>query len=176
MRAIVGALALAFVVAQLVFFGALALARVHTETSIMVKVDGVYDGDTFSIHLGGLPDKVRLLGIDAPELRQGRWGKEAQVKLSTLVTGKTVRIEVDEKKPRDAYGRLLGYVYIGDTMVQKELLLGGLAIAKAYGEPPRLYDVMWMLSERARTQRVGLWGDPTFVPPDAWRKQQGIGR
>lgn len=83
-------------------------------------VAGVHDGDTFTLENG---DRVRLLGADAPEL--GRCGSaEAQQKLSSLVLGKSVRI-TEEK--RDTYGRRMGLVWTGVTLVNEVMLKDGLA-------------------------------------------------
>ena len=80
----------------------------------------VHDGDTFTLGSG---DRVRLLGADAPEL--GKCGAdEARKKLSNLVLRKTVRI-TEEK--RDTYGRRMGLVWIGTTLVNEVMLKEGLA-------------------------------------------------
>ncbi|MCX6791911.1 MAG: thermonuclease family protein [Candidatus Gottesmanbacteria bacterium] len=85
----------------------------------MTVVD-VHDGDTFTLGSG---DRVRLLGADAPEL--SRCGAdEAKKKLSDLVLRKTVKI-TEEK--RDTYGRRMGLVYVGTTLVNEVMLKEGLA-------------------------------------------------
>ena len=84
------------------------------------RVADVHDGDTFTLENG---DRVRLLGADAPELT--RCGaEEARKKLSNLVLRKTVRI-TEEK--RDTYGRRMGLVYVGTTLVNEVMLEEGLA-------------------------------------------------
>lgn len=80
----------------------------------------VHDGDTFTLGSG---DRVRLLGADAPEL--GKCGaQEAREKLSRLVLRKTVRI-TEEK--RDTYGRRMGLVWVGTTLMNEIMLKEGLA-------------------------------------------------
>lgn len=159
----------------LTLFGAVTAPALH-ETSLNLVVEAVHDGDTFSTHLGGLVDKVRLLGIDAPELKQPKWGKLAQEKLAGLVLRQTVRVEVDEVHPRDAYGRLVGYVYYHDVLVQREMLVSGLAVAKAYGKPPRMFDMLVTFEQAAKARHSGVWSDPTFVSPDTFRHTHGVGR
>ncbi len=84
------------------------------------RVADVHDGDTFTLKNG---ERVRLLGADAPEL--GKCGSdEAKQKLSSLVLGKSVRI-TEEK--RDTYGRRMGLVWAGVTLVNEELLKSGFA-------------------------------------------------
>lgn len=71
----------------------------------------VTDGDTVVVRLSGQDERVRLLGIDAPEKKQMPWGPRAARFLAKLVLGKTVRVETDVQA-RDRYGRLLGYVFV----------------------------------------------------------------
>ncbi|MEK7577911.1 MAG: thermonuclease family protein [Patescibacteria group bacterium] len=83
-----------------------------------VPVIGVIDGDT--VVLEG-KSRVRLRFIDAPE--KGLCGYEEATKLlEKLVIGKSVRIE--ETIP-DQYGRGMALVYVGNTLVNKEMLKSG---------------------------------------------------
>ncbi len=96
------------------------------------RVTGVSDGDTIKVVVKGRTERVRLIGIDTPEL--GRDGapdqchaREASRQMSKLVKGERVRLERDRTQAnRDAYGRLLRYVYtatgnrdVGKTLVKK---------------------------------------------------------
>jgi len=106
-------------------------------------VTKVYDGDTIEISTG---DKVRYIGIDAPELHKksdGFWeeinepfAKEAFEKNKALVYGKKVKLVFDKEK-KDRYGRLLCYVFI-DNIFVNELLLSE-ALAFPYIKPPNTY-------------------------------------
>lgn len=84
------------------------------------KVVSVHDGDTFTL---ANDDRVRLLGVDAPEL--GRCGsEEARVLLESLVLGKFVTLQ-EEK--RDTYGRRMALVYVGNMMINSVILEKGFA-------------------------------------------------
>ena len=80
-------------------------------------VTAVHDGDTVSIKVksfAGFPlkiERVRLIGIDAPELGQDPWGRKAKKQLKKLVSESdwVVNVEFDVDQ-RDKYGRLLGYL------------------------------------------------------------------
>lgn len=129
----------------------------------------VIDGDT--IHLtGGMSfAKVRLSGIDAPELRQTCkregfvwWcGLSAKSSLAYVAEGRQVRCSISGS---DRYKRLLGVchtdegVHLNDYMVRV-----GLAIS-AYGN--------WYSSAEstARLEQRGLWSSE-FIPPSEWRRQ-----
>jgi endonuclease YncB( thermonuclease family) len=112
----VGSYAILFLLAaSLGINGYYFLSQQHGTTVV-----DVHDGDTFTLGSG---NRARLLGADAPELT--RCGaEEATKKLSGLVLGKTVRI-TEEK--RDTYGRRMGLVYVGTTLVNEVMLKEGLA-------------------------------------------------
>lgn len=85
----------------------------------MTVVD-VHDGDTFTLGDG---QRVRVLGADAPEL--GKCGaNESKAMLEQFVKDKAVRI-TEEK--RDTYGRRMGLVYVGNTLVNEVMLREGMA-------------------------------------------------
>lgn len=100
----------------------------------------VIDGDTIEVELAGEVERVRYIGIDTPEMNDRRAAvrelavaaKEANAR---LVEGRRVRLELDVEK-RDRYGRLLAYVFVGDTMVNEALVRSGHAAP--YTFPPNV--------------------------------------
>jgi len=90
-------------------------------------VTQVVDGDTVEIESG---DRVRLIGIDTPEV--GQCGYEtATVALRSLVEGERVILQNPPGvQDEDVYGRLLRYVDQGETDAGYQLLKVGLAIAR----------------------------------------------
>ena len=95
-------------------------------------VTAIIDGDTIEVSMGGASWRVRYIGMDTPEVGQA-CGSEATQANAALVSGKTVRM-VKDKSETDRYGRLLRYVYVGDTFVNGALVSGGWAVPKDY--PP----------------------------------------
>ena len=85
------------------------------------EVTWVIDGDTVRVKVGGQTETVRYIGINAPEVSTPPqpWeqaGRDAR-DLNTLLVGqKKVRLELDTQE-RDASGRLLAYVYVGDAKI-----------------------------------------------------------
>ena len=81
----------------------------------------VIDGDTFDLAscaeaAEGNPERVRLLGVDAPEVAHGDepadcYGQEASDFLSSLLQGRSVRLEFDEEC-EGKFGRTLSWVFI----------------------------------------------------------------
>ncbi|MEE1266296.1 MAG: thermonuclease family protein, partial [Akkermansia sp.] len=75
---------------------------------------GVSDGDSLLLELpSGERVRIRLFGIDAPEKDQ-EFALTARKKLTRLVYGKTIRVEVQDI---DKYGRYVGKVYAGARYV-----------------------------------------------------------
>ena len=84
----------------------------------------VIDGDTFEIENG---DKVRMIGIDAPELKDNE-GLESKNHLKLLIENKYVSLIKDEKnKNKDFFGRLLRYVYLEDSDINLKMIEDGYA-------------------------------------------------
>jgi len=97
------------------------------------KVLKVFDGDTFLIRVKGQEEHVRLREIDAPEITHQRkigqepWGRRAKDFATSLVRGKTVRLEIEEKDERDKYHRLLAYVFLDHKLLNREMIISGNA-------------------------------------------------
>ncbi|MDA9593688.1 thermonuclease family protein [Flavobacteriaceae bacterium] len=89
-----------------------------------VKVVRIIDGDTFEIENG---DKVRMIGIDAPELKDNN-GLESKNHLKFLIENKYVSLIKDEKNNnKDFFGRLLRYVYLDNSDVNLKMIEDGYA-------------------------------------------------
>lgn len=125
-----------------------------------VLVTRVVDGDTIELANG---ERVRYVGIDTPETVKPNtpvqcYGHEASLHNTELVEGKYVRL-VRDVEDRDKYGRLLRYVYVGDTFINLALVENGYA--RMYTYPPNVAHVneFRVAQESARTNKRGLWGD-----------------
>jgi len=124
-------------------------------------VTRVIDGDTIEVNIGGTKYKVRYIGVDTPEPDDERpefcaLAQEATRYNRQLVGGKTVRLEKDVSET-DQYGRLLRYVYVGDTFINAELVRQGLAWAIPYPPDTKYQDYMEELEMEARQDRIGIW-------------------
>jgi len=133
-------------------------------------VERVGDGDTFSCRDGR---RVRLLGIDTPELAQGEPGRQAHAALRRLLPrGTTVRLESDVA-PRDRFGRELAYAWVGSRMINEILVREGWAVL--YTLPPNVKHAARLerAQKEARAARVGLWESGGFeCSPRAWRRRE----
>lgn len=118
-------------------------------------VVGVIDGDTLDLSVGGQAERLRLIGIDAPE--RGECGyQEAASLLSELVSDGVVRLETD-LSDRDQFGRLLRYLWVGEELVNESLVEAGVAIARPYPPDVALAARLADAQTAAQKARVGLW-------------------
>ena len=134
---------------------------------IRANVTDVIDGDTIEVNIGGKSYNVRYIGIDTPETKHPTkgvecYGKEAAAKNKELVANKIVELEKDVSET-DRYGRLLRYVYVGDVMVNAELVKEGYAQAITYPPDVKYQALFLKLQNEARQAQRGLW-DPANCP------------
>ena len=126
------------------------------------KVVSIHDGDTITILQGKQQIKVRLFGIDAPELKQP-YGKKSKQFLASLIAGQMVEVE---PKGKDRYKRTLGIIYYKGQDINAQMVLNGYAWAYVK------YSRMYVDQEKtAREKKLGLWQSSNPTPPWEWRKR-----
>ena len=150
----------------LVLIVALTCSWAVDETGTVVRV---IDGDTLEVALPDGNERVRLLGVDTPEMgRKDRVAEylavEATAFTRKLVEGKRVKLETDPHgDTRDRYGRALRYVYLPD-----ERMLNALILSEGYGHaytrfPFSRIEEFRKLEREARDAGRGLW-NPDALP------------
>jgi micrococcal nuclease len=135
----------------------------RTTARVPATVISVVDGDTvLALLRGGAVEKVRLLGVDTPEVVDPRkpvqcFGHVASDFTKVQLTGKRVALELDAEQ-RDKYGRLLAYVILDGHRYNDELLERGYA--RFLVIPPNGSHARAMLRAElaARAAGRGLWG------------------
>jgi endonuclease YncB( thermonuclease family) len=142
-------------------------ARVARSESLLVR--SVIDGDTIDVVSVG---RVRLLGIDAPEIGRGSdssapFGWEARDRLTQLVLRRWVRLE-QEGAALDAYNRHLAYVVTEDGLcVNVALVREGLARVSVRQPLTRLPELQRAEAD-AQAFRRGMWGGAPRIPPPSY--------
>ena len=127
------------------------------------RVIRVFDGDTFLVRLRGREERVRLREIDAPEISTRRqegqepWGKKAREFVLPKVKNKPVRLEVEEKDERDRYHRLLAYAFVGDGLVNREMVQSGNAFFYPNHFRGRYASQLEDAERTARERGLGVW-------------------
>jgi micrococcal nuclease len=139
----------------------LLTASFASAASLEGTVVRVVDGDTIHVRLGERVEKVRYIGVNTPEVHHPRKGEEpggraAMAVNRTLVDGRKVLLETDVQA-RDRYGRLLAYVWVGDVMVNAELLRRGYAQVMTIPPNVRHQALFVKLQRDARDAERGLW-------------------
>lgn len=115
-------------------------------------VERVIDGDTFVLNNG---EKVRLVGINAPEKNDYCW-EESKERLEELVLGKKVVLERDFSD-RDKYGRLVRLVYSQGELVNLLLVEEGLALSFEFEPDTRLLPLFLEAEDLASRTGGCLW-------------------
>lgn len=127
------------------------------------KVIAALDGDTLLVLQENNPVKVRLSGIDAPELAQP-FGEEARQTLAGLAMNKQVQVI---SRAIDVYGRMIADVRIGNINLSHEQVRLGMA-----WESSRFHNNQELntLLREAQNARRGLWAGGQIIEPSQWRK------
>jgi len=148
----------------------------RSSRSLPAEVLSITDGDTIVILLHGHKEKVRLIGIDAPEshpnpkaqkdsLRTGddlatitEMGQRATRYIkSTIQPGEQVELELDLQQ-RDKYSRLLAYVWLQDGRMLNEVIVqAGYASLMTYPPNVKYRDRLEKAYREAREAGRGLW-------------------
>ena len=146
--------------------------------AIIEGIPRIIDGDSLEIN----NNKIRLFGIDAPEIKQickkpylvisflvslsfqkkYECGLLATNQLKKLIDNKTVKC-ISENK--DRYNRYLSICYLKNKDINSWLVKNGYAIAY------RRYSKKYVLEEQhAEKNKLGIW-QGTFQNPEEWRKK-----
>ncbi|MFV1952020.1 MAG: thermonuclease family protein [Nitrospinota bacterium] len=121
----------------------------------------VLDGDTIIISYDGKEEKVRLLGVNTPEITGFNksveyLGEEAKRFTIKMIHGKKVNIVFDNKKT-DMYGRLLAYIYLEDrTFLNAEIIKQGYGYAQK-GFLHKYLNEFIKFEQEAKRLKRGLW-------------------
>lgn len=157
-------------------------------TGTAVKVQRVVSGQTLEVvEIGKQPpliERVRLLGIEAPDLKQQPWGEQSRKHLEELIGEKgqdpqSVVLEFEEEE-KDSYGRRLAYVWRNGIFLNEQMLKEGYALSvprNAIGAstpPSNKYETrLNYAQEWARIMENGIWNPkkPLRSTPAEFRRQ-----
>ena len=123
------------------------------------NVSKVVDGDTITMSNG---EKVRLIQIDTPELASKEcYGIQAKSELSKLLNqaGEVSLTSDPNLDEVDKYGRLLRYVFIGNTNLNLKLIEIGAAAPYFYRGEKGIYAAQFLkAAQTAQKRKLGMWG------------------
>ncbi len=130
----------------------------------VVVVDRVVDGDTVWVTTAaGQSEKVRILGIDTPEVSPPAecWAAEATTALTQALEGEGITVELvadPMADDRDQYDRLLRYVEVDQVDVGLQLVEQGHAYLYRDADDLTRTDAYQAAKTSAQDQQAGLWG------------------
>lgn len=136
------------------------LILIFTQSAALatLQISSITDGDTIKLSTAR---SVRLLQIDTPELRGSEcYATQAQKLLAKLLAKKgKLRLLKDPNLDQvDAYGRLLRYIYKGNTNINIEMVRLGAATPYFYrGERGKYADELMAAARSAQANSRGLW-------------------
>jgi micrococcal nuclease len=125
-----------------------------------VIVSWIVDGDTIEVDAEAGTLVVRLLGINAPDDGECFYD-EATDHLIDILKGRTIRLDTDGT---DQFDRVLAWVWDGDTLVNRDLVERGLAIATTRDPDDRHHPELITEEERAIAAGAGLWARSACGP------------
>lgn len=145
---------------------------------IEAKVERVVSGQTVEVLIPGQPEtveRVRLIGVSAPDLQQYPWGVAAKEKLEELLSEKGLQSVVleSEAREKDRFGRRLAYVWLDGVLINEKLIAQGYALADV--DWPNDYSQRLIRAqEAARLMGYGIWNpeQPMRLTPEEFRSNR----
>ncbi len=154
--------------AQTVFAIFLIAISAHPVWAWSAKVTYISDGDTLWVRAdeGGKRVKIRVDGIDAPEICQAG-GQAARDALAARVAGRTVGVST---RRHDDYGRTVAAIDLDGEDIAAWMVGQGHAWSYRFGRDGGPYQVLQL---QAQSARRGLLADPAALPPREFRQRHG---
>lgn len=129
-------------------------------------VTQVFDGDTIDVKTTSGIVRVRLFGLDAPEMGQP-FGDSAKHALSKMIIGRELAIH---PVTVDRYNRVVAFIGNPGESVNLALVKDGIAWATPHDDTPPNYHAA---QREAMRLAIGLWKLPKPIPPWDWRAVNG---
>lgn len=147
----------------------------NQDNLISAEVKRAISGQTVEVTLPeeSSTTKVRIIGIDAPDLRQSPWGKTAQTILSELVVGKVVALEIENNDPNNPYNRIYAHIWQDNSLISEKLIKQGCVLANT--KYPHSYSKLLInAQEYARLMGYGIWNpqQPLRETPNQFRSKK----
>ena len=141
------------------------------QQAYQVTVALVDDGDTFTLRSG---ERVRLIGINTPELEREAWDDHPATPAQPLAHAAKVRLAqllgqgvflLNDRDTRDTYQRLLAHPYTPQGHnITRMLLAEGYGFAVTIAPNSAFAECYFVAEAEARSQRAGVWQEPSYAP------------
>ncbi|BDI20691.1 hypothetical protein ANSO36C_64930 (plasmid) [Nostoc cf. commune SO-36] len=153
---------------RLIGVAALLLAQMSLPVfanNLTATVVSVGDGDTIRVRTGNKTVTVRLVCIDAPEMKQNPWGQQSSARLKQLLpVGQAITLRPVET---DKYKRLVAEIYVGNRSINVNMVQEGQAVVyRQYLKGcPQSKDSLLQAENYAKQQRLAFWSQANPVMP-----------
>lgn len=164
------------------------------QRSLQGTISSWIDGDTVRVRLNGRTPRVRLIGIDTPEISQGvradRQGRQlGKPRRAVIELGYTAKAAAEQLAPHgtvvmleldveryDRYSRLLAYIWLPNgLMVNEELLARGYAMLLTYPPNVKYVERFIAAQRKAVAGGRGLWSSSPAQPSSGSGQTAGAG-
>ena len=159
----------------------------NTPLGLTAKVQKVISGQTLDVlaksKQSTLIERIRLIGITAPDLQQHPWGIAAKERLEELLSEtnsqqlvlQSVLLESQSEK-KDAFGRRLAYVWRNGVLINEQLVSEGYVLAEILDPNFKYQQRLIHAQEYARLMGYGIWNpqNPMHLTPKEFRSQNKI--
>lgn len=119
----------------------------------LYQVDRIIDGDTFVLTN---KQEIRLMSVNAPEVSLCG-SQEATDKLTSLISGKKVKLEGDLN---DHFGRFLALVYVDDQLINEQMILSGWARFTSTASSKS--EVLKEAFQKSKTEKLGVFSSKCY--------------
>jgi len=152
------------IIKKLLIFSFLLPIIVFANTKEKVKFVKCVDGDTAKFERNNKVFTLRFLAVNTPETKSPKkgiefYGKEASnYTCNRLKEAKTIEIEYDNQSDRkDRYNRNLGWVFLDDKLLQKDLVENGYAKVDYIYDKYKYVEELKEIEKKAKEAKKGLW-------------------
>lgn len=141
------------------------MQAVRVVTGQTLEITGVGDQPT-------LIQRVRLIGIEAPDTKQRPWGPEARKRLEEIIGKEPVLLEFDVER-EDSFDRQLAYVWKDGVLLNEQMVGEGQAIFQPRSLNVKYDERLERAQEMARVMGLGIWNPekPMRQSPSEFRSQ-----
>jgi micrococcal nuclease len=145
-------------------------------TGQTVQVVRVVSGQSFEVTgIGDQPtliQRVRLIGIEAPDIKQRPWGPEAKKRLEELIGKEPVLLESDVES-KDSFDRKLAYVWKDKVLLNEQMVVEGQALYQSRSLNTKYDNRLEQAQEWARLMGLGIWNPekPMRLAPSEFRSR-----
>lgn len=140
-----------------------------------VNFNKVIDGETIKVSIDGKLEDVKLLLVDAPDIRGNyNFSSEAKKFLQSRLSGKEfVYLEMDIKE-KNKQGKTLAYVWYDNgeslRMLNEEIVNEGLARVAYVFDGARYLESLNLAQENAKSKSKNIWSIEGYVTDNGFKK------